>query len=57
MDDARAGGSEIVDGDFQNDNLARKLAEDDIQHAVILPDKVIHSAVGARFIFGANRPA
>jgi hypothetical protein len=25
----------MVDGDFRNDNLARKLAEDDIQHAVI----------------------
>ena len=35
MDDAGAGGSTMVDGDFRNDNLARKLAEDDIQHAVI----------------------
>jgi hypothetical protein len=29
MDDAVIGGSAMVDGDFRNDNLARKLAEDD----------------------------
>ncbi|HEX3683498.1 MAG TPA: hypothetical protein VHU83_13255 [Bryobacteraceae bacterium] len=25
----------MVDGDLRNDNLARKLAEEDVQHAVI----------------------
>ena len=28
-------GRAMVDGDFRNDNLVRKLTEDDIQHAVI----------------------
>jgi DNA-binding transcriptional LysR family regulator len=35
MDDAVAGGSAMVDRYLRNDNLVRKLAEDDIQHAVI----------------------
>ena len=35
MDDAVAGGSAMVDGDLRYDNPARKLAEEDIQHAVI----------------------
>jgi DNA-binding transcriptional LysR family regulator len=35
MDDAVAGGSAMVDGDLGYDNLARKLAKEDIQHAVI----------------------
>jgi DNA-binding transcriptional LysR family regulator len=37
MDDAVAGGSAMIDGDLRNDNLARKLAKDDIQHAAIAP--------------------
>jgi hypothetical protein len=35
MDDAVTGGSAMVDGDLGYDNLARKPAEEDIQHAVI----------------------
>ena len=34
MDDAVAGGSAMIDGDLRYDNLARKLAEEDIQHAM-----------------------
>src|SRR5271163_2837869 len=35
MHDAVAGGSAMVDGDLWNDNLARNLVEEEIQHAVI----------------------
>jgi hypothetical protein len=35
MDDAVAGESAMADGDLGYDNLARKLTEEDIQHAVI----------------------
>jgi DNA-binding transcriptional LysR family regulator len=35
MDDAAAGGNAMVDVDLRNDNLARKLAEEDIQRAVM----------------------
>ncbi|HYZ84696.1 MAG TPA: hypothetical protein VE621_09850, partial [Bryobacteraceae bacterium] len=37
VDDAVTGGSAMVDRDLQNDNLARKLAAEDLQHAVIAP--------------------
>jgi DNA-binding transcriptional LysR family regulator len=35
MDDAAAGGNAMVDVDLRNDNLARKLAAEDIQRAVM----------------------
>ena len=36
MDDAVPGGTAMIDGDLRKDKLARKLAEEEIQLAVIV---------------------